>query len=78
MSLKTEVTTGMILEKVSCPIGVLCVIYEARPEAGVQIASLAIKSGNALILKGGKEAIHTNSAIFSAINSALIEAKQVY
>eukprot|EP00501_MAST-03F_sp_TOSAG23-6_P002681 GSMAST32.ASY1.ANO1.2828.1 assembled CDS len=48
------------LTRVSCPIGVLCVIFEARPEAVVQITSLAIKSGNAVILKGGREARHSN------------------
>lgn len=54
---------GLNLYKVACPIGVLCVIFESRPEAVVQIASLTIKSGNALILKGGKEAAKSNQIL---------------
>src|SRR5699024_6011101 len=61
----------LILKKISCPIGVIGVIFEARPDVISQIASLAIKSGNAVILKGGRESNHTNAAIFSAINEAL-------
>lgn len=71
ISLKTEVCEGLVLERIACPIGVLAVIYEARPEAGVQIASLAIKSGNALILKGGKEAVRSNAAIYKAFRHGL-------
>lgn len=71
VSLRTKVSEGLILERVSCPIGVLTIVYEARPEAGVQIASLAIKSGNALILKGGKEASHSNEAVYDAFVAAL-------
>ena len=51
----------------SCPIGVLCVIFESRPEAAVQISALALKSANAVILKGGKEAAHTNAALVAAM-----------
>ena len=51
-----EVSEGLELYRLSCPIGVLLIIFEARPDAAVQIASLALKSGNALLLKGGKEA----------------------
>jgi glutamate-5-semialdehyde dehydrogenase len=54
-----EIDTGLIMRRVSCPLGVLGVIFEARPDAVIQIASLAIKSGNGVILKGGKEAIAT-------------------
>src|SRR5699024_7340799 len=64
VTLHTEITKGLTMKRITCPIGVLCIIYEARPEAGVQIASLAIKSGNALILKGGKEAMESNQAIY--------------
>ena len=66
-----ELDEGLILKKISCPIGVIGVIFEARPDVISQIASLAIKSGNAVILKGGRESNHTNAAIFSAINEAL-------
>lgn len=52
VTLKTLLDDGLILEKVSCPIGVLLVIFEARPEVIVNIAALSIKSGNAAILKG--------------------------
>ena len=53
--LKRELDKDLILEKVSCPIGVLGIIFEARPDVIAQISSLAIKSANAVILKGGKE-----------------------
>lgn len=59
------------MRRVTCPIGVLCIIFEARPEAVVQIASLALKSGNAVILKGGKEAAHSNAALVDVIRQAL-------
>lgn len=51
---------GLTLFKVSCPIGVLCLIFESRPDAITQIGALAIKSGNAALMKGGKEATRTN------------------
>lgn len=66
-----ELDDGLILKKVSCPIGVIGVIFEARPDVISQIASLAIKSGNAVILKGGKESNNTNAAIAKVINEAL-------
>ncbi|MEG0768094.1 MAG: glutamate-5-semialdehyde dehydrogenase, partial [Clostridia bacterium] len=58
----------------SCPIGVIGVIFEARPDALVQIASLCIKSGNAVLLKGGREALETNRALFHALSAAALEA----
>ncbi|MGB6296835.1 MAG: gamma-glutamyl-phosphate reductase, partial [Rivularia sp. (in: cyanobacteria)] len=61
-----KLDTGLILKRVSCPLGVLGIIFEARPEAAIQIASLAIKSGNGVILKGGKEAIRSCEAIVKA------------
>jgi len=66
-----ELDEGLTLYKVSCPIGVLGIIFEARPDVIAQISSLAIKSSNAVILKGGKESINTNKAILSVINNAL-------
>lgn len=61
----------LTLYKTSCPIGVLGIIFEARPDVITQISALAIKSSNAVILKGGKEATHTNKAIFEIITDAL-------
>ncbi len=68
---ETELDEGLILQKISCPIGVLGIIFEARPDVIPQICALAIKSGNAALLKGGKESLHTNSALMETILSAL-------
>ncbi|CAB4415021.1 unnamed protein product [Rhizophagus irregularis] len=64
---------GLELYRVTCPVGVLLVIFEARPEVVVNISSLAIKSGNAVILKGGKESILSLAALSTAIQSALAD-----
>jgi len=66
-----ELDKDLTLYKISCPIGVLGIIFEARPDVIAQISSLAIKSSNAVILKGGKESINTNKTILSVINDAL-------
>ncbi len=66
-----ELDKDLTLYKVSCPIGVLGIIFEARPDVIAQISSLSIKSSNAVILKGGKESINTNKAIMSVINETL-------
>jgi glutamate-5-semialdehyde dehydrogenase len=66
-----ELDQGLNLEKISVPLGVLTVIFEARPDAVTQIASLAIKSGNAVILKPGREVEHTAKAIVRVLRSAL-------
>ncbi|WVR04499.1 glutamate-5-semialdehyde dehydrogenase [Kwoniella sp. DSM 27419] len=66
-----ELGPGLDLYRVTCPVGVLLVIFEARPEVVVNIAALAIKSGNAAILKGGKESIHTATLLSSLIAEAL-------
>ncbi|WVQ77558.1 glutamate-5-semialdehyde dehydrogenase [Cryptococcus sp. DSM 104548] len=66
-----ELGPGLELHRVTCPVGVLLVIFEARPEVVVNIAALAIKSGNAAILKGGKESIHTATLLSSLISQAL-------
>lgn len=68
---KKELDEGLILNKVICPIGVIGVIFEARPDCFIQIASLIIKSGNCGILKGGSEAINTNNTFFELLNQAL-------
>jgi len=69
--LKRELDTDLVLEKVSCPIGVLGIIFEARPDVISQISALAIKSSNAVILKGGKESVETNKKIMEIMNNAL-------
>ncbi len=69
--LKRQLDDGLVLTKISCPIGVLGIIFEARPDVISQISSLAIKSSNAVILKGGKESVNTNKAIMSLIQDAL-------
>ena len=69
--LKRQLDDGLILTKISCPIGVLGIIFEARPDVIAQISALAIKSANAVILKGGKESINTNKEIMSVIQEAL-------
>ena len=69
--LQRSLDTGLILTKKSCPIGVLGIIFEARPDVISQISALAIKSSNAVILKGGKESTNTNKAIMEVIQNAL-------
>jgi glutamate-5-semialdehyde dehydrogenase len=69
--LHTELDTGLVLERVSVPLGVLGVIFEARPDAVVQIASLAIRSGNGALLKGGREANRSCAAILAALQEGL-------
>lgn len=73
---KRELDTDLILSKVTCPIGVLGIIFEARPDVISQISSLAIKSSNAVILKGGKESANTNRQILEVINNALHEVPE--
>ncbi|XP_059628078.1 delta-1-pyrroline-5-carboxylate synthase [Cornus florida] len=70
---RTEIADGFILEKTSSPLGVLLVIFESRPDALVQIASLAIRSGNGLLLKGGKEAKRSNAILHKVITEAIPE-----
>lgn len=69
--LARKLDEGLVLRRVSCPIGVIGVIFEARPDALIQIGSLCIKSGNAAILKGGKETQRTNRALFALVQAAL-------
>ena len=71
VQLERELDEGLILKRVSCPIGVIGVIFEARPDALIQIGSLCIKSGNAAILKGGKETQRTNKVLFGVVQEAL-------
>ena len=66
-----ELDTGLVLERFSCPLGVIGVIFEARPDAVTQIAALGIKSGNGVILKGGSEAVNSCEAIAAVMRDAL-------
>lgn len=68
--LKRELDKDFVLTKVSVPLGVIGVIFEARPDALVQISSLCLKSGNCAILKGGKETTNTNRTLFEIIKNA--------
>ncbi len=74
--LARQLDEGLNLYKVSCPIGVIGIIFEARPDVIAQISSLAIKSSNAVILKGGKESINTNKTILGIINGVLDSIKE--
>ncbi|OAA55398.1 Glutamate-5-semialdehyde dehydrogenase [Cordyceps fumosorosea ARSEF 2679] len=75
VSMRTKLDDDLVMERVSCPIGVLLIIFEARPEVIANIASLAIKSGNAAILKGGKESTESFVAIAQVISAALDTTK---
>lgn len=75
ISLRTLLDDDLVLERISCPIGVLLIIFEARPEVIANIAALAIKSGNSAILKGGKESTASFVAISEAISKALSSTK---
>jgi glutamate-5-semialdehyde dehydrogenase len=68
---RTLLADGLTLEKITVPLGVLAVIFEARPDAITQIGALAIKSGNAVILKGGREVEYTMRAILETVHTAL-------
>ena len=72
VTLKRELDQGLVLTRVSVPIGLIGVIFESRPDALVQIASLCVKSGNALILKGGSEALRSNRILHRVLYEAVI------
>ncbi|KAI8893419.1 Aldehyde/histidinol dehydrogenase [Globomyces pollinis-pini] len=74
VTLAKQLDDDLELYRVTCPVGVLLIIFEARPEVVVQISCLAIKSGNAVILKGGKEAAHSNKILFETIQEALLKS----
>jgi glutamate-5-semialdehyde dehydrogenase len=69
-----QLDENLVLKRVACPLGVLGVIFEARPDAVIQITSLAIKSGNGAILKGGQEATHSCTQLVKAIHQGLAES----
>lgn len=72
--LKRELDQDLVLHKITCPIGVIGVIFESRPDALVQIATLCLKSGNCAILKGGSEAANTNRILYETIHNACIKS----
>ncbi len=74
VQIKRELSKGLILERKTVPIGVIGVIFESRPDAVMQISSLAIRSGNGVMLKGGSEANLTNIAIVNALQMGLYES----
>lgn len=71
VQLHRELAPGLVLKRIACPLGVLGIIFEARPEALIQITALAIKSGNGVILKGGREAIQSCQTLVQVIHRAL-------
>lgn len=72
---RTELDSGLVLEKMSCPLGVLAIIFEARPDAVTQISALGLKSANAVILKAGREVVRTAKALVEIIRQALTQAE---
>ena len=74
VQLRRELDEGLELTRVTCPLGVLCVIFESRPDALIQFSALALKSGNAVLLKGGSEASRSNAALLQVVQDALREA----
>ncbi|MEE1114211.1 MAG: glutamate-5-semialdehyde dehydrogenase [Eubacterium sp.] len=73
-TLSRELDEGLTLNRITCPIGVIGVIFEARPDALVQISTLCIKSGNCAVLKGGKETANTNRILFRLIYESAVAA----
>ena len=73
----TELDEGLVLYKETCPLGVVAVVFESRPEVVPQVASLALKSGNAILLKGGAEAARSNEILVELWKDALRELPEV-
>ncbi|MEM9807856.1 MAG: glutamate-5-semialdehyde dehydrogenase [Cyanobacteria bacterium P01_D01_bin.56] len=69
-----ELDDGLVLKRIACPLGVLGIIFESRPDAVMQISTLAVKSGNGVILKGGREAVRSCQALVKAIRQGLTNA----
>lgn len=74
LQIRRQLDEGLVLERRPVPLGVLAVIFESRPDAAVQISSLAIKSGNAALLKGGRESAHSVACLVGLMKQGLEEA----
>ena len=74
ITIHRELDEGLVLKRVACPLGVLGIIFESRPDAVMQISTLAIKSGNGVILKGGREAVRSCTALVEAIRQGITDA----
>ncbi|MGB3296271.1 MAG: glutamate-5-semialdehyde dehydrogenase [Phormidesmis sp.] len=74
ITLHRELDTGLILKRIGVPLGVLGIIFESRPDAVMQISALALKSGNGVILKGGREAVRSCTALVQAIRQGIADA----
>jgi glutamate-5-semialdehyde dehydrogenase len=70
----TRRPNGLMIGRMRIPLGVICIIYESRPNVTVDAGALCLKSGNAPILKGGKEASHSNEALVALMREALVDA----
>ena len=68
---RRELDDGLVLEQVRAPLGVLLIIFESRPDAVIQIGSLALRTGNAVMMKGGSEALHSNRALTNVLREAV-------
>jgi len=73
----TELDLGLALTRETCPLGVVAVVFESRPDVVPQVASLALKSGNAILLKGGAEAARTNEVLMTIWREALAESGEM-
>ena len=71
---RREIEDGIELTRVSVPLGVVAMVYEARPNVTADAAGICLKSGNACVLRGGSQALHSNAAIVSALREAVVSA----
>jgi glutamate-5-semialdehyde dehydrogenase len=71
---RRELDDRLVLEQVRVPIGVLLIVFESRPDAVIQIGSLALRTGNAVLMKGGSEALHSNRALTDLLREAVVKA----
>ena len=72
--IRRELDDRLVLEQVRVPIGVLLIVFESRPDAVIQIGSLALRTGNAVLMKGGSEALHSNRALTDLLREAVVKA----